>query len=281
MNITATVLPSKEAFDGEIALSVSKGKTFDDCRAKFKFNYIEHLPRKEWDFHVFGKFCHQVLEDFHGELLEHPEKGKDWETLLRETFSATYEYDYKKSMTKKQLNDALKIIDEYADLLDEEGLPEVTAVEKSFYIQLNDRVLLNGFIDRIQMDPDGIIHVADYKTTKDKRYLKDFFQLMTYSYVLMMEDPSLERVRASFILLRHGFDFMTEEYTREDIIPIGDKFIEYADSIKEEKLWRPSPQFLCKYCDFLDACRAGRSFLVKRGVIEKKNELPKVGLTKW
>jgi hypothetical protein len=48
-----------------IRLSVSKTKTFLDCKAKYKYAYIEKLPRKDWDFHIFGKFCHKVLEDFH------------------------------------------------------------------------------------------------------------------------------------------------------------------------------------------------------------------------
>ena len=49
----------------DLRLSVSKTKTFLDCKAKYKFCYIEKLPRKDWDFHTFGKFCHKVLEDFH------------------------------------------------------------------------------------------------------------------------------------------------------------------------------------------------------------------------
>ncbi len=70
------------------------------------------------------------------------------------------------------------MIDEYCAILEEEGLPNVIGVEKDFYINLNNKVLLNGFIDRIQIDPDGLIHVADYKTTKDPKYLKDFFSVV-------------------------------------------------------------------------------------------------------
>jgi hypothetical protein len=54
-------------------LSVSKAKTFKDCAKKFKFTYIDKLPRKEWDFHVFGKYCHLVLELFHTELIKNPD----------------------------------------------------------------------------------------------------------------------------------------------------------------------------------------------------------------
>ena len=48
----------------DLRISVSKAKTFDGCKKKFDFCYVQKLPRKDWDFHIFGKFCHSVLETF-------------------------------------------------------------------------------------------------------------------------------------------------------------------------------------------------------------------------
>jgi DNA-binding protein YbaB len=61
----------KQASDSSLnfKLSVSKAKTFEDCKAKYKFSYIEKLPKKDWDFHVFGKFLHAILEEFHLQLM--------------------------------------------------------------------------------------------------------------------------------------------------------------------------------------------------------------------
>jgi putative RecB family exonuclease len=277
MKITAKVLPNKEAYEGDLTLSVSKSKTFADCKAKFKFSYIEKLPRKDWDFHIFGKFLHEVLEVFHRGIIDQPSRAENWKRWLKSCW-ADCRVHWENQMTKSQIAEARDIIDTYEDILKEEGIPNVIGVEKAFYINLDNRVLLNGFIDRIQLDDDGMLHVADYKTTKQKKYLKDFFQLMTYAYALMVEDPELERVRASFVLLRHDFDYLTEEYRREDVMSIADKFIEYADSIGQEKLWRPTPQFLCKFCDYREQCNAGTDYLIKRGIIDAT---PKVGLSKW
>ena len=49
----------------DFKLSVSKTKTFIDCKKKYNFTYILKMPRKEFAFHTLGKFCHKVLEDFH------------------------------------------------------------------------------------------------------------------------------------------------------------------------------------------------------------------------
>jgi hypothetical protein len=121
----------------------------------------------------------------------------------------------------------------------------------------------------------------DYKTTKDKKYLDDFFQVKTYCFALMLEDESIKKIRASFMLLRHNFDLMTEEYTREDIFAeVPKKFVKYANEISQEKLFRPTPQFLCKYCDYLESCLEGKAYTSKRGFSNTKADLPLVGIQK-
>ena len=297
MEITAFFVPSKEEANTDMSLSVSKAKTFESCKAKYKFSYIEKLPKKSWSFHVFGSFCHDSLESFHlklianasGSSLPHGE-NKDaaqeslWPSIMKECFLESCE-KFKDKITPEQKNECFTILQLYLDIMREQKakgiLPDVIAAEKDFYIDINGKVLLNGFIDRIQVDHDGILHVADYKTTKDKKYLKDFFQLETYAYVLFLEDPSLEIIRASFICLRHKFDFITKEFKREDVEFIGEKFIEYADSICEEKTWRPQPQFLCKYCDFLENCSPGERYLVKRGLVDDIDVNKSFGLGSW
>jgi len=281
MKVLATLLPNKDMAKVELSISVSKAKTFDDCKAKFKFCYIDKLPRIDRDFHIFGKFLHQILENFHRSIIESPERKSDWHPVMKEAWDAAYA-EYSSVLTGDQYKEAQAMIDEYKQILEEEGLPNVIGVEKDFYININDKVLLNGFIDRIQIDKDGMVHVADYKTTKDPKYLQDFFQLMTYCYALCLEDPSIKKFRASFILLRHNFDYITQEFTRDEVIVVAEKFLKYASGIQEEKLWRPNPQFLCKYCDYLDHCKEGKNFLIRKGVIDAPQKpKPVVGIRKW
>jgi ATP-dependent helicase/DNAse subunit B len=278
MLVTACLLSFKDESNTDLSLSVSKTKTFEDCKAKFKFCYIDKLPRIERDFHIFGKYLHQVLENFHRALIEDPSKREDWLPVMDAAWESAYA-EYENQMTGLQYKEAREIVEEYKAILKEEGLPNVLDVEKPFYINLNNKVLLNGFIDRVQLDPDGLLHVADYKTTKNPKYLRDFFQVMTYCYALCLENESIKRIRASFILLRHNFDYLTQEFTREEVISVGEKFMKAASNIEEEKLWRPNPQFLCKYCDYLDHCKSGKDYLTKKGVLEKKK--PMVGIRKW
>ncbi len=128
-------------------------------------------------------------------------------------------------------------------------------------------------IDRIQIDQDGTLHVCDYKTTKNKKYLKnDFFQLLTYCYALLLEDPSIEKIRASYILLRHDFEYITSEFKKEDILKIKEEYIKYADQILNEKDYDPNPTVLCGWCEFLEFCESGQKMVNKKqqknGVID-------------
>ena len=61
--MSAKLLKDKpNSFSGEW-LSVSKVKTFKDCPAKYRYTYIEKLPRKSWEFQVLGQFAHSSLEN--------------------------------------------------------------------------------------------------------------------------------------------------------------------------------------------------------------------------
>lgn len=246
----------------DLRLSVSKTKTFLDCAAKYKFSYIEKLPRKDWEFHTFGKFCHSVLEDFHQAYLEH-----NSQELLSVEMSKAFKkalIEYKEKMTPEMKKECWTIIDKYLRLVTTAKKNNLTAnviaVEKKFDFNVTENLVLNGMIDRIQIDDDNVIHVADYKTTKNKKYLKnDWFQLLTYAYVIVTEDPSITKVRASYILLRHDFEYITTEFDIAEIMTIKDKYIEYARQMNTEKDFKPNPTALCNYCDYLNLCPEGKS----------------------
>lgn len=241
-------------------LSVSKVKTFKSCPAKFRYSYIEKLPRKTWDFHIFGSFLHEVLEFFHQAKLDGDLRPNN--ELMTICFKSSL--NNFKDLNNSQKKEAWGILNTYLQQLkaaeeQDQDSSQILNVEESFYIDIDGVVLLNGFIDLVKKDSDNILHVADYKTSKHKKYLKkDLLQLKTYAYVKCVEDPSIERIRASYIMLRHDFDAIQEEFTREEVMTMESEFLNYAEEIKAEKLWRPNPNNLCKYCDFLEKCDAGK-----------------------
>ncbi len=246
----------------DFKLSVSKTKTYLDCAKKFHFSYILKLPQKEKDYFVFGKYCHKILEDFHLHYLKYNEMKDPYNKIMQICYkNATQEYLEK--LTPEMKKEAFEICTAYLKIisLDKKHLlsQKVLTCEQEFKLNLDDRVILNGFIDRVQEDADGVLHVADYKTSKSKTSLKkDSFQLLTYAYVLMCENPSISKVRGSYILLRHNFECITMEFERDEVMKVKDKYLAYTDKITNEKDYEANPTFLCNYCDFLDKCEDGR-----------------------
>ncbi len=245
----------------ELRLSVSKTKTFVDCKKKFEFTYIQKLPRKTWEHHTFGKFCHKVLEDFHNAYIKNDSK-KLFNIEMGNAFKAAM-VEFKEDMTPTMKKDCWDIINKYLLLISNDKKnnlsANVIAVEKDFSFPIEKNIILNGFIDRVQLDADNVIHVADYKTTKNKKYLKnDWFQLLTYAYVILQENPDLKKIRASYILLRHDFEYITTEFLVPEIISIKDKYLDYANQIRTETEYAPNPTALCSWCDHLNSCSAGK-----------------------
>jgi DNA helicase-2/ATP-dependent DNA helicase PcrA len=281
----AQILSEKPKVDLPITLSVSKVKTFKDCPAKFYFCYVEKLPRKDWDFHIFGKFLHEVLENFHRKIIDGSELLHH--VLMTECFK-TASANWHDKLSLEQKKESSVILAGYLKQMSEQKklgtLPTILTVEKNFYINIDDTVLLNGFIDRTQLDPDGVLHVSDYKTTKNLRYLKDdLFQLLTYAYVMCLEDPTIKKVRTSYILLRHNFKAIVKDFSRDEIMKIESIFLEYAKNIKEEKIFKANPTPLCNFCDYIQNCDAGLSFKNKRGSNNEfgKSPSPEFGKSDW
>jgi RecB family exonuclease len=222
------------------------------------------LPRKEFSYHTFGKFAHKILEDFHLAYLNGSKEP--YHIVMSKAFKAAVE-EYKDKLTPDMKKEGWDIIHEYLKIVSKDknnNLPlNVIACEKTFelpIVGLDGNIVLNGMIDRIQLDPDGILHVADYKTTKNKKYLKDdWFQLLTYAYILLEEDPTITKVRASYVLLRHNFEHITKEFNVKEIMEVKNKYIDYANKILTEKEYVPNPTFLCNWCEFQDQCPAGKT----------------------
>jgi putative RecB family exonuclease len=245
----------------ELRLSVSKTKTFLDCKRKFDFSYIQKLPKKDWDHHIFGKFCHMVLEEFHTAYIGGSQDP--YNVTMGNCFKLALA-EYKDKMNPDMKKECWTLIDKYLRLVTQEKAnhspASVLAVEKRFEFPIGENIILNGAIDRIQNDADNVIHVADYKTTKNKKYIKnDFFQLLTYAYVIVSEDPSIKKVRASYILLRHDFEYITTEFETDQIMAVKDQYLEYARQMSTETEFKPNPTALCSYCDYLELCPEGKS----------------------
>jgi len=272
-----TVLPQDRR--NYFHLSVSKAKTFKQCKAKYLFNYIKKLPKKEWEFQVFGKFLHECLEKFEKAIIA---GNKEKYHILMKAIFANALKNWPQ-ITQEQKKEAFDILCSYLKKRITYNYVPIAA-EKEFTIDIGDNVLLNGFIDLVKLDADGVLHLDDYKTSKTGLYLKkDYLQLQTYAYAMCLEDPKLEKVRGSYIMLKLDFEEIKFEFSRENVMSIEQDFRDYTAEIAAEKLFRPDTGPLCPYCDYSEHCPDGLKWI--KQAEERKNKKSgtskKFGETEW
>lgn len=239
----------------DFRLSVSKSKSFNQCKKQYQFNYILKFPKKERDYHTTGKFCHAVLEFFHNQYIA----GclLPYNICMADAFKHAWS-EYKEKMTPEMKTECWGIINDYLRSITGKKM-NVLAMEQRFELNIGNNVILNGAIDKLSLDDDNVLHVADFKTTKNKKYLKnDWAQLLTYCYILAMEDKSLTKIRASYILLRHNAEYITKEFELDEIMVMKDIYLGYAEQIRNEKEFAATPNNLCSFCDFLEFCVPGK-----------------------
>lgn len=232
-----------------IKLSASSAKTYEQCPAKYAYTYIHKLPKKHWPHLILGTFCHAVLEQFHKEWILN--KNLELSPLMGISF-AEQRNNYK-SMSPDQLEEAKEMLQEYLFSMEKNGMPNTLFVEESFQFTVG-KYLLRGFMDRLDVDRDGIFHILDYKTSKSEKWLDDF-QLLVYGMALKEKYPNLERFRGSYILLRKNSKLITTEFTLQDISKCERKILDFGQRIEEEQKWEKRPSQLCNWCDFYDPCQ--------------------------
>lgn len=240
-------------------VSYSRITTYKTCPKSYKFAYIDKLPRLDKPYTVFGQFCHGVLERFHKEHI----KGTELpiEDVMKNCF-IDEKKKWMQKLTNEQVREAFSIMQDYLDYVSASKMANVINVEKEICVQIDDILTLYGFIDRVQLDDDGIIHIVDYKTTKDERFLKDRTQLLLYAYVLYLENKDIQKIRTSYIMLKHKMKLLITEHTVAELIEAKDKLIKTWDTIVSDKLHRADPiAWKCKNCDFIKHCKEGQNLM--------------------
>lgn len=232
-----------------IKISHSSVKTFEQCKAKYKYQYLDHIQRKTWSHLILGNLAHRTLEIFHKSYIEKRIAKTKLNKLMAESFaSAQKEF----STTKEMLSEAYVLLNDYLSTIIQNGMPNVIGTEVPFDIQLDDKITVRGYIDRIDKIGDRF-KIIDYKTTKNVKYLEPF-QLSIYGLWLKKEHPEIEAFDAAYVLLRHKSKEKSYSFNLKDLGATNKKLVSYASQIQDEQTWGMNPGPLCKFCDFQSIC---------------------------
>ena len=251
------------------ALSPSRAGDFMACPLLYRFRTIDRLPEPSSPEAVRGSLVHKVLEDLFDlpAVDRTPERARSllvptWEALLAEEpeiaemFAPAGEEG---TDVDSWLVTCREVLDRYFTLEDPRQLEPA---ERELYVEtlLDSRLLLRGFVDRLDIAPNGDIRVVDYKTGRSpgERYeAKALFQMKFYALVIWRTRGVIPAM-LQLIYLGNS-EIMRYVPDERDLLATERKVEAIWHAIRraeESGDWRPNPSRLCDWCAHHALCPA-------------------------
>lgn len=249
------------------ALSPSRASDFMGCPLQYRFRTIDRLPEPTSPDAMRGTVVHKVLEDLFDlpAVDRTPERAAAmvepaWETLLEQDpeIAEMFEAEGGPEVTS-WLATCRKVLDRYFTLEDPRRLEPA---ERELYVEalLDSRLLLRGFVDRIDVAPDGALRIVDYKSGSSPGEMfegKALFQMKFYALVIWRSRGVIPAM-LQLVYLGNG-EILRYVPDERDLLATERKVQAVWEAIrraKESGDWRPNRSRLCSWCAHQALCPA-------------------------
>ncbi|MCZ4498258.1 MAG: RecB family exonuclease-like protein [Marmoricola sp.] len=249
------------------ALSPSRAGDFKACPLLYRFRVVDKLPEPQSPAAVRGTVVHKVLEDLFD--LPAPERTPDraaamipgaWAhvaTAEPERGALFPPSEEKSEDEQAWLLSCAEVLGRYFDLEDPRALEPA---ERELYVEtlLDSRLLLRGYVDRIDVAPDGAIRVVDYKTGRspgEGYEATALFQMRFYALVLWRTRgvvPAMLRL----VYLGNG-ELVSYQPDEQDLVATERQVQAIWEAISTAHRtgeWLPAKSRLCSWCSFQALC---------------------------
>jgi putative RecB family exonuclease len=248
------------------ALSPSRASDFMTCPLLYRYRTIDRLPEEPSADALRGTLVHKVLEDLFDLPAPDrtPERARDllvptWDTLLAAEPDLATMFTGEGPDVAEWLASCRAVLDRYFTLEDPRRLEPA---ERELYVEalLDSRLLLRGFVDRLDVAPDGALRVVDYKTGRSPGEMfeaKALFQMKFYALVLWRTRGVVPAMLQLIYLgnaemLRYVPDEADLRATERKVEAVW-RAIRLAEETGD---WRPHPTRLCDWCSYHELCPA-------------------------
>ncbi len=248
------------------ALSPSRAGDFMQCPLLYRFRVVDRLPEPPSPAAVRGTVVHAVLE----RLFDLPAAGRtlaaarnllgpEWDRIRAAEPELDMLFGDDADGLAAWLQDARSLLDRYFELEDPTRLEPA---ERELYVEtdLDDGLRLRGFVDRLDVSPDGDLRVVDYKTSRapsEKFEAKALFQMKFYALVLWRTRGVVPRMLqlvylGSGEILRYCPDAEELLATERKVTALWQAIARAAEAGD----WRPRTSRLCDWCPHKALCPA-------------------------
>jgi putative RecB family exonuclease len=246
------------------SLSPSRAGDFMTCPLLYRFRTIDKLPEQSSPAAVRGTVVHKVLEDLFDLPAAHrtPERAADllepaWESVLAADPEIAELFGDEGPEIGPWLVSCRESLERYFALEDPRRLEPA---EREMYVEtlLDSRLLLRGFVDRLDIAPTGEVRVVDYKTGRAPGPMfeaKALFQMKFYALVLWRVRGTVPTM-LQLIYLGNG-EVLRYQPDEADLLAVERKVNALWTAIQraaETGDWRPKKSGLCGWCSHQSIC---------------------------
>ncbi|MGN9810316.1 RecB family exonuclease [Micromonospora sp. BQ11] len=258
-------LPAEVPATVRASLSPSRAADFKTCPLLYRFRSIDRLPEKPSVEQARGTLVHAVLE----RLFDLPATGRtptaagdlvspQWDRLVTEQPELAGLFaDGDTEAAAAFLRSAAALLEGYFAVEDPRRL-EPAERESLISAVVDGELLIRGYLDRLDVAPDGALRVVDYKTggaPREAFEARALFQLKFYALVLWRTRGVVPRVlRLLYLKDAEVCDYApdAEELVRfERTVVALWRAIEAATAAQD---FRPRPSRLCDWCNHQALC---------------------------
>lgn len=248
------------------AISPSRAGDFMQCPLLYRFRVVDRLPEAPSPAAVRGTVVHAVLERLfdlpRGDRTLEAARGllpSQWSRVREEAPELATLFDGDAEAVTSWLAGAEDLLARWFELEDPTRLEPA---DRELYVEttLDDGLMLRGYVDRVDVAPDGRIRVVDYKTGRAPREsfeAKALFQMKFYALVLWRLRGTVPAM-LQLVYLGSG-EILRYEPEEADLLATERKVKALWAAIERAAQtgdWRASPSRLCGWCDHKPLCPA-------------------------
>ena len=245
------------------SLSPSRASDFMACPLLYRFRVIDQIPETPDPAAARGTLVHAVLE----RLFDLPAGERtlaEAATLLRPVWDELVAAEPEAAelfgdadQLAGWLDEARTLLETYFALEDPRCLEPA---ERELYVEhvLDSKLLVRGYVDRLDVNRAGQIRVVDYKTGRSPREIfeaKALFQMKFYALTIWRSRGVIPAL-LQLIYLGNG-EILRYEPDEADLLATERKVNALWTAIAramESGDWRPRKSALCDWCDHKSRC---------------------------
>jgi putative RecB family exonuclease len=258
------------------SLSPSRAADFKSCPLLYRFRTIDRLPERKSAAAVRGTLVHAVLEKLYDlpAAQRSPEAARSlipeaWQELreepgVAELFETAQDDGGETDANAPEsveawLASAGTLVEKYFTLEDPRRI-QPHGREELVEVTLPDGLLLRGYVDRLDVAPNGALRVVDYKTggmPREAFEAKALFQMKFYALVLW-RTRGVVAAQLKLLYLKDG-DALTYAPDEAELIRFERTLQAIWAAIERAVAtgdFRPNRSRLCGWCDHQALCPA-------------------------